>query len=290
MASGGLSAKSVTRKVLSVEVIEQFVGGKDRDSAACEDLIVLTADFGAVIDGTTDKQGVDFNGRTGGSVAAEAVRDALLTLDWEAELVDLVDQATGLLVERVASAGVGIDPLTDDGPSASFVAFSGARREVWRVGDCSWRSGLVAHLGGKEVDRICAQARSALIQALLDSGTSQEELLDRDPGREMILPLLRAQHAFRNLDDPSSELAFGTIDGRPVPERFLEIWQVGTEGELVLASDGYPVLEPTLELTEAALWRELDRDPLRIGEHPTTKGVGSGQDSFDDRAYLRISI
>ena len=273
-----------------MKVIEQFVEGKNPDSATCEDMVLEGPAFVAVIDGATDKMGGEFDGKTGGFLAAEAVRDAFLGLEPAAELVDLVDQATGLLVERVASAGVGIDPLTDDGPSASFVAFSEARREVWRVGDCSWRSGSVAHLGGKEVDRISAQARSALIQALLDSGTSQEELLDRDPGREMILPLLRAQHAFRNLDDPSSELAFGTIDGRPVPERFLEIWQVGTEGELVLASDGYPVLEPTLELTEAALWRELDRDPLRIGEHPTTKGVGSGQDSFDDRAYLRISI
>lgn len=270
--------------------MEQQVVGKDPDRACCEDLIVVGADFAAVIDGATDKSETDFDGRTGGLLAAEAVRDALLELDREAELPDLVRLATSRLVGDLGSSGVEVDILVDDGPSASFVVYANARREVWRVGDCSWLSEAETFPGGKAIDSICANARSALLHALLEDGVSEEELLARDPGREMILPLLRNQHVFRNLADPSSDLAFGAIDGREVPDRFLEVWPIGDFGELVLASDGYPELKPTLALSEEALTEDLGEDPLRIGTHASTKGLAPGQRSFDDRAYLRIGL
>lgn len=271
-----------------LEVVEQQVVGKDPERNTCEDVIVTTADFTAVIDGATDKAGIDFDGRTGGLLAAEAVRDALLELDREAELPDLVRLATSRLVGDLGSSGVEVDILVDDGPSASFVVYSSERREVWRVGDCSWLSEAGTFPGGKAIDSICANARSALLHALLEDGVSEAELLARDPGREMVMPLLRNQHVFRNLADSSSDLVFGAIDGREVPERFLEVWPIGDARELVLASDGYPELKPTLTLSEEALADDLAKDPLRIGTHASTKGVVPGQRSFDDRAYLRI--
>lgn len=270
-------------------MVEQQIVDKDPDRAFCEDLIVVGADFAAVIDGATDKAGIDFDGRTGGLLAAEAVRDALLELDREAALPDLVRLASSRLVEEVDYSGVEVDVLIDDGPSASFVVYANARKEVWRVGDCSWLSEAGTFPGGKAIDSICANARSALLRALLEDGVSEEELLARDPGREMIMPLLQNQHVFRNLADPSSELAFGAIDGREVPDRFLEVWPTGDARELVLASDGYPDLKPTLALSEEALSEDLTRDPLRIGTRASTKGLAPGQRSFDDRAYLRIA-
>lgn len=273
-----------------MKVIEQFVEGKDPDPALCEDLILVTGDFAVVVDGATDKAGVDFDGRSGGLVAAEALRDAFLELDREAELADLVGEASASLAERIAEAGAGIDPLIDDGPSASFVAFSDCRREVWRVGDCSWMTESETVPGGKAIDGTCANARAALLRALLERGVGEDELLKDDPGRAMIMPLLRNQHLFRNLEEPASGYTFGAIDGREVPRRFQEVWSVSEAGEIVLASDGYPVLKPTLEQTEAELADELALDPLRIGRHPATKGLAPGLKSFDDRAYLRIGV
>ena len=49
-----------------MEVVERQVVGKDPDRNACEDVIVVAADFAAVIDGATDKAEIDFDGRTGG--------------------------------------------------------------------------------------------------------------------------------------------------------------------------------------------------------------------------------
>lgn len=273
-----------------MKIIEQFVEGKESDPEACEDLIVVTDGFVAVIDGATDKSGVDFGGESGGRLAAGAVRDALLKLDGGAVIEDLVDASSGLLADRVASVGTEIDLQTDDGPSASFVVFSEGRQEIWRVGDCSWMSEVEAFPGSKEIDSICANARSTLLRALLEQGVPAPELLASDPGREMILPLLRNQSAFRNLEDVTSSLAFGAIDGHEVPRRFQEVWPVGDSAELVLASDGYPILGPTLEVTEKLLAEDLARDPLRIGAHPSTKGVAPGLTSFDDRSYLRIAV
>jgi len=87
---------------------------------------------------------------------------------------------------------------------------------------------------------------------------------------------------------PTCDLGFGAIDGQDVPQRFIEIIPVKPGEEVVLATDGYPQLLPTLRETEEALAQDLLRDPLRIGQHKATKAVAPGQTSFDDRAFLRF--
>jgi len=60
--------------------------------------------------------------------------------------------------------------------------------------------------------------------------------------------------------------------------------------ELTLASDGYPKLLDNLAEAENNLKRILISDPLCITEHIATKGLQTGQVSFDDRAYVRIEL
>jgi hypothetical protein len=59
--------------------------------------------------------------------------------------------------------------------------------------------------------------------------------------------------------------------------------------EIVIASDGYPELLMTLAASEESLRVDLLADPLRIGIHRGTKGVGLGEVSFDDRVFVRLS-
>lgn len=59
---------------------------------------------------------------------------------------------------------------------------------------------------------------------------------------------------------------------------------------ITLVSDGYPVLLPTLASTEAELRRVLHEDPLLHTLHKSTKGHTSGNDSFDDRTYLQVTL
>jgi glycerophosphoryl diester phosphodiesterase len=59
---------------------------------------------------------------------------------------------------------------------------------------------------------------------------------------------------------------------------------------VVLASDGYPFLEPTLEASEHRLEWQRKNDPLNIGEFKATKAFSIGNNSFDDRAYIRFKV
>lgn len=269
-----------------MRAIERFVRGKRADPGACEDAIVVTADFAAVIDGATDKTDREFRGRCGGRFAADTLAEGFAELPADVDLHGCVTALTARLRHALEETTTRIDINADDGPSAVFVAYSAHRGEVWRVGDASWRIGSQVFHGEKKIDLVTAATRVALLRALVDDGERIEDLARNDPGRQMILPLLRHQYRFRNgTDEP---YAYGSIDGRDVPERFLECWSVPPGKELVLASDGYPVVCESLAQAETYLARDLAHDPLRIVRHWETKGLLPGNESFDDRAYLRV--
>jgi hypothetical protein len=166
-----------------------------------------------------------------------------------------------------------------------FAAYVAARREVWRVGDVHVRIGPDTHPPLGRLDEVMTGARAALLRALLLEGADPQTLATDDPGAALIKPIETREHLFRNrdADDP---LAFGAIDGRTVPERFLEVFPVAPGATVILASDGYPVAAATLADAEAYLRADLERDPLRIGRHPGFRARGPV--SFDDRAYIRL--
>ena len=61
-----------------------------------------------------------------------------------------------------------------------------------------------------------------------------------------------------------------------------------SSSEIVLASDGYPFLEPTLAASEVALAEQIANDPQNIHSFIATKGIVEGNKSFDDRTYIRF--
>lgn len=272
-----------------MKVVERFLCGKAEARQPCEDAIFINDAFAAVIDGATAKDGRRFGEGSSGLFAARSILASLAGLDPGAAIRDFVAHVSEALARDIAREAPGFDLRGGDGPSATVVAWSAARREVWRVGDASWATPGTSNPGRKAIDDVAAHARAAFLRARLLRGDVVDMLARDDPGRTLVLPLLSIQHVFRNLDDPDEPLAFGAIDGTPVPERFQECWHVPDADELVLASDGYPAVLPTLDEAEAHLAATLARDPLRIGAMPSTKGVVPGTDSFDDRAYLRIA-
>ena len=58
--------------------------------------------------------------------------------------------------------------------------------------------------------------------------------------------------------------------------------------EIILASDGYPLLRPTLQQSEQDLDRLLKEDPQCCRLYESTKGLKPGNKSFDDRTYVRF--
>jgi hypothetical protein len=262
-------------------VIESFLAAKTGHPADCEDAILATEAFAAIIDGTTTARGDrDASGRTWGRIASGTCSAVLASLAPDATVHHAVRQLTDAL--RTISE-------LDDGPSATVVVFSAVRREVWRIGDASYAlDGRPYPPPLKEIDSVLSRVRALELQTRLAEGATVQELRSRDPGREMITPLLRRMHVFRNR---LGDWGFGAVSARPTPEEFIERTKVPAHtSELVLCSDGYPSPSPTLKEAEDDLARKLGTDPLCISVLRSTKGVAPGATSFDDRAYLRLAV
>jgi hypothetical protein len=271
-----------------VRVIEQFLAAKTGDPEDCEDGIVVTDGIAAVIDGATDKTGRRFVGMTGGRYAMIVCADAIRTLDPAADMATAVSHLSTALSRKLPTA---LPP--GNRPEAVAAIWSQSRREVWQIGDVYyWHHGLAE--GGerqrKTVDRYASDMRVAIIKAELAAGADPADLARHDPGRAAISCLLIRQVIFCN-NPGAGEWAYPAIDGTTVPLPLVTVHRVPPDvTELILASDGYPVILPTLKASEAMLARLLEKDPLCIDVLRGTKGVTPGNASFDDRAYLSLAV
>ena len=264
-------------------ILEQYVLGKHPNPALCEDFLVITPHFYAVIDGVTSKSDRLFDGKYGGRYAAELLADAVRTLD---PLVTAAE-AFAQLNNTLATINSRPDFAPHDRIQACAILYSKARREIWNYGDCSLMINNYEILHKKKIDDLLASLRSFTILSYLKQGGKEEDLLSHDIGREAILPFLKTQPLFANTDG-----AFGypVLDGTGIRESFLQCYPVQTGDRIILASDGYPKLFDTLADSEAYLQAILERDPLMIYENKQTKLRGNDMCSYDDRAYLRFEV
>ncbi|PJM79522.1 hypothetical protein CUU80_03400 [Bifidobacterium scaligerum] len=188
---------------------------------------------------------------------------------------------------------------------ANAVVYGTYRHEAWLFGDCQIMVNGVQMPTVKRVDELLGELRSFAAQALTlqkESCVSMDSDEDvrpsdsangpdirtrqvNDPARDMILPFLRLQSQFAN---KTGMYGYFVFDGFTDPTYPIRTVPVHPGDEVVLASDGYPLLRPTLAESE----RELDRlrhdDPQLIRDYRTTKGFVPGQESFDDRTYMRF--
>jgi hypothetical protein len=89
----------------------------------------------------------------------------------------------------------------------------------------------------------------------------------------------------------AGQYGFSIIDGFDVSEEGIRIHPLSANIQtIVLASDGYPFLKETLEASETALQEILLDDPLLFRTYKSTKGMTQGNVSFDDRAYVKLSV
>ena len=281
-----------------MEVIELFTQGKF-PAHPSEDVVVATDAFAAVIDGASTA--ATFSHTTDdppGRLAALAIAEAVRRLPAEADAyvaVSLMTQAVAAL--RGAQDAASADADFNDRPNASFVLYAAARREVWQVGDCQFltvdaEGRTQLHTNEKLIDLVMAEWRCAVDRSLLARGVMTEtQLRADDRGRQMIDPFIARQIRYQNLDS-EHRLAYGVIDGTPLPRRFVRVHRLAPAvRELILASDGYPQLLPTLAESEAALSGLLAADPLCLHAPMTgTKGIKLEAVCHDDRSYLRLRI
>ena len=168
---------------------------------------------------------------------------------------------------------------------AVIILYSCEKREVWAFGDCQCLIGDTLHCHTKEIDSLLTEIRCLYNRAELILGGSEDDLARHDPGRACILPLLRRQFQLANQDRP---YGYDVLDGFPIHSHHVSVYPVPPRTQVVLSSDGYPVLKGTLAESEEALEELLQKDPQCLRENRGTKGLVKGNQSFDDRAYVRF--
>ena len=269
-------------EVALVQVVESFVAGKADDPFLCEDAVVVSGDYAAVVDGATDSSGRRYGGVAGGRWAMLACVEAIGELSAGLDALAAVAAMTAALAARVAPE---LGPAIR--PSASVAIFSPHRREVWQIGDVGFSyRGCPAEVGrpGKPIDHIAASFRAA-VRAAADAA-GETTVGSDDCGRAALRPLLERQGALRNT---TGRFGYAGIDGRPVPPSLIVVHRLPDDvDEVVLASDGYPRILASLAASEALLARLLTDDPACEDALLGTKGVVPGSSSYDDRAYLRL--
>ena len=264
------------------ELIESFCASKTGVEENNEDGFVVTDTVVAVFDGETAK--FDFgSAQTPGSLATKALLEAARYISSDATPTEIVANLQAAV--RTTAAGC------EFADSSSCVAVGAVAhlpsKQVVRVGDISVGLDGVFDTPTKRVDEVAAGARAALLLALQQAGVAEQELLENDQGRELILPLLREQWRFRNLSD--HEFGFAVLDGTQTPDAMVDIIDFSQATELVLATDGYDTPCATLDESEQVLATALVSDPLHLSP-PGTKGVTPGNVSFDDRTYVRVRV
>lgn len=274
-----------------MKIVEEFIKGKNPDQALCEDGIFKSQDFVAVIDGATAKSPILYGGKSSGRAAMEKVTEALADLNPEGDMYEAADFITERMAQWYRQLGL-YEHLRDhpvERPTASAVIYNRNRREVWQIGDCAAMADNQYFDNGKKLDEVTSNARSLYIQMLLAQGSTVAELTENDLGRQFIMPLLKNQSALQN-NPCGCEYAWEVLDGFPVLKSRMRRIDVSQTKSLILASDGYPKLLPTLQESEAYLQYVLDADPLCYTLNKGTKGLQKGNCSFDDRAYIRLEL
>lgn len=258
-----------------------------------EDGLVVTDDFIAVIDGSTSKTDrrhsrLMSNGRYAMSIVADHIRrmPANTSCHQFCAGVTVAVRKHYLPFWRHDKTAVmlQLQQHPEERLCASAAIYSRLRREIWLVGDCQCLIGGQLYENPKPYENVLAAMRAQKIRELLDEGKTVEEILANDVGRLSVIPqMLKEMH--------NQNVTYAVIDGFPIPESKVPVITLDFRPwEIVLATDGYPFLCPTLAESEYRLQQQKQQDPLNIGDFKATKGFMQDNNSFDDRTYIRFRV
>ena len=294
-----------------MKIIESSIIGK-KSQEACEDGMVVTDDFIAVIDGSTSKTPKHLNpdmknGRYAMMLISEYIREELKA---DASVDDFCQGVTAYVYNKVYEK-LRVEERLKEHPeerlTASAILYSRTRNEVWMVGDCQAIIAGKLYENGKPYEEKIARKRVELIEQGLSPAEARKQI---EPllieamlsGQNQTYPVIDGFPVYRegvkvvSLSDSSSvQDSVSSSDSCSVQDPVFCPGSASasdtipsSSSEIVLASDGYPFLKPTLAASETALAEQIANDPQNIHFFIATKGIVEGNKSFDDRTYIRF--
>jgi len=274
-----------------MKLIESYLEGKYGNLNKCEDSIVFTDNYACVIDGSSSRVNMLFDGKTNGKIASEIVAEAVNEFPTNISWKEILERIYNKLNEFYEKRGLKkcIQETPDARAQAAIAIYSKNLNEVCMIADCQCMIDNTMYYNPIIMDEVRVSARALFLEAELRLGKTIEELLENDTGTEYIKPLLGIQYLFKNIS--GSQYSYGVLDGQKIPEEEIKVVKVPKGAKnIILSSDGYPVLKGTLKESEDELKRIIREDPLCIRINKQFRGVGKGLVSYDDRAYLKIEI
>ena len=294
-----------------MKIIESSIIGK-KSPEACEDGMVVTDDFIAVIDGSTSKTPKHLNpdmknGRYAMMLISEYIREELKA---DASVDDFCQGVTAYIYNKVYEK-LGVEERLKEHPeerlTASAILYSRTRNEVWMVGDCQAIIDGKLYENGKPYEQEIARKRVELIEqglspaearkqiepllikAMLSGQNQTYTVIDGFPIYREGVKVVSVSDSCSVQDSVPASNSVPALDSVPCSDSVSASGTISvSSSEIVLASDGYPFLEPTLAASEAALAEQIANDPQNIHSFIATKGIVEGNKSFDDRTYIRF--
>ena len=288
-----------------MKIIESSIIGK-KSPEACEDGMVVTDDFIAVIDGSTSKTPKHLNpdmknGRYAMMLISEYIQEELKA---DASVDEFCQGVTAYIYNKVYEK-LGVEERLKKHPeerlTASAILYSRTRNEVWMVGDCQAIIAGKLYENGKPYEEKIARKRVELIEQGLSPADARKQiepllikamLSGQNQTNTVIdgFPIYREGVKVVSVSDSSSvQDSVPASDSVPCSDSASASDTIpSSSSEIVLASDGYPFLKPTLAASEAALAEQIANDPQNIHSFIATKGIVEGNKSFDDRTYIRF--
>ena len=277
-----------------MEIIEQTLVPKSPKRKS-EDGVVITSNFIAVIDGSTSKS--DYHHslfRSNGRYAMQLISRYIRRMPKTTTCEEFLRGVTSYIRKHYKKSMMQrLAEHPEDRLTASVIVFSRVCREIWMVGDCqclltshptpiTQHPSPVYYDNPKPYEAELAAMRADEVRRQLAEGKTADELCRNDTARPVIIPRMIETMQQQNV-------TYSVVDGFPIDRHHIRIIPLDFRPwEIVLASDGYPVLCPTLAESEEQLKRQREEDPLNIGRFQATKAFHPDFNSFDDRSYIRL--
>jgi len=256
--------------------VDIFTKGKVQDKN--KDFFGHNESTFVLADGSTDKSGNTYSGKTGGEIASRVIVETCLSCKLTgSKLVSVLNESLKNVYKNLGIYDrAQKDPVYRFSSTLVFAGISDKRLNVTVVGDSGFRlNGRNSYCFPKTIDLLTSNARADYITKTGDIENS----------REFILPLLKKQLEYQN--NANHVLGYGSIDGIFTPKQFIKEYSfdMGKIKTVEIFSDGYSSVPLQVSIKDwERKYKEVEKeDPYKYLKYKSTKNK-------DDRTVAIIKF